>query len=82
MPSHDDGLLENYEKRLGVDNSLKAEQLHMLPIPEKGMRNEKFIYFYRPYNFKILTRKFMHFDGLDGEHELKEQTKTNLIEYS
>ena len=52
----------------------------MLPMPEKGMRNEKFIYFYRPYNFNVLTRKFMHFDGKDAEVGF-EQPSAELIDF-
>ena len=40
----------------------------MCPIPELK-NNEKFAYFYRPYNYNIHTRKFMNFDGLKDEND-------------
>ena len=49
----------------------------MVPLPEKGMRNERFLYFYRPYNFNINTHKFMVF-GDDSKEKRKDAADINL----
>ena len=49
----------------------------MCPIPQLS-NNEKFAYFFRPYNYKVHTRKFMNFEALkdesDDEQKPKEET--------
>ena len=42
----------------------------MVPLPNKGMRNKRFLYFYRPYSFNVNTSKCMVFgkEDKDGMH--------------
>ena len=39
----------------------------MVPLPDKGMRNKRFLYFYRPYSFNVNTSKCMVFGKEDKE---------------
>ena len=47
---------------------MKDDQARTCPIPEL-QHIEKFAYFYRPYNYRIPTCKFMKFDGFKGKDE-------------
>ena len=60
---------------------MKYDQANTCPTP--GPKSiEKFAYFFRPYNFKIHTRKFMDFEGIahkDEDYDKREEL--GIFEY-
>ena len=49
----------------------------MCPIPQLS-NNEKFAYFFRPYNYKVHTRKFMNFEAMRDESDDDEKQKEEI----
>ena len=74
-------VVEYIEKIAKSGNEMKFEQAKICPTPEL-QHNGKFAFFYRPYNFRIHTRKFMNFDGVTEKEEgFEEREDLNVFEY-